>query len=292
MAAASIKLAILEGVRVVHRESDTLTPKFLQVGIGTITLSESGGALDLGGATLASVALTSGMIFVGNVSNLAVPVALSGHVTMTNAGVVTISNNAVDTPQLKDEAVVLGKLSPGLQTEISDHETRIGDAESEIIQLQNAVAAIQANTPQQDIQAGTGVAAYTVVGALTFDASNTVFDIDVYVDGRLQTQDETGTTLKSYKKTSTTALLFTEVVLAGKEIKIFKRGTSSGPAINYSTPVFDFENLTVAPAPAVNGDKSLGTTVKAFKSLFLKDKVTAQVYELEIVNGVVSFSPI
>src|ERR1039458_818751 len=46
--------------------------------------------------TKAPLALASAEMFVGNVSNIATPVAMSGDVTNDNAGVQTIANNAVN----------------------------------------------------------------------------------------------------------------------------------------------------------------------------------------------------
>jgi hypothetical protein len=47
----------------------------------------------------------------------------------------------------------------------------------------------------------------------------------------------------------------------------------------------DLENIQVDIQPDLNGNHSVGSISKGWKSLFLKDKVTAQVYELEVVSG-------
>ena len=61
---------------------------------GRVTAASSGSAL---GTTL-----TSGQIFVGNVSNLATGVAMSGDATMSNTGVLTISNAVVTLAKLEN----------------------------------------------------------------------------------------------------------------------------------------------------------------------------------------------
>ncbi len=56
--------------------------------------------------------LPDGEIFVGNVSNVASPVAMSGDTTITNAGVVTIANGAVNNAKVAaDAAIAYSKLA-------------------------------------------------------------------------------------------------------------------------------------------------------------------------------------
>ena len=56
-------------------------------------------------------ALAATKVLVGNGSNVATEVALSGDVTMNNAGAVTIANNAVDGDKLADDIVIAGALT-------------------------------------------------------------------------------------------------------------------------------------------------------------------------------------
>lgn len=55
--------------------------------------------------------LTSGNILVGNVSNVATSVAMSGDATLSNAGVITIANNAITTAKILDANVTTSKLA-------------------------------------------------------------------------------------------------------------------------------------------------------------------------------------
>ncbi|MBP7804738.1 MAG: tail fiber domain-containing protein [Candidatus Pacebacteria bacterium] len=55
--------------------------------------------------------LTDGYIFVGNGSNVATAVALSGDATLTNAGEITIENNAVTTAKINNAAVTYAKFN-------------------------------------------------------------------------------------------------------------------------------------------------------------------------------------
>jgi hypothetical protein len=56
-------------------------------------------------------ALASTKVLVGNGENVATEVALSGDVTMNNAGAVTLANNAVVTAKITDANVTLSKNS-------------------------------------------------------------------------------------------------------------------------------------------------------------------------------------
>ena len=87
------------------------TPR--NVTIGSTTRSVNGSTTynwtlaDIGAA---SSALTSGQIYVGSSSNLAAAVALSGDATLTNAGVITIGNNAITTAKISNSNVTLAKI--------------------------------------------------------------------------------------------------------------------------------------------------------------------------------------
>ena len=61
-------------------------------------------------AASANTTLPDGTIFVGNVTNLATSVALSGDVTITNIGAATIANNAITTAKIANANVTNAKL--------------------------------------------------------------------------------------------------------------------------------------------------------------------------------------
>lgn len=58
--------------------------------------------------------LASGNIFVGNASNIATGVAMSGDATMSNAGVLTIASSAISTAKIAANAVTFAKLDPSV----------------------------------------------------------------------------------------------------------------------------------------------------------------------------------
>ena len=75
----------------------------------TISFPDADGTVALAGG-LVSNTLNDGNIFVGNASNEATGVSMSGDTTITNAGVVTIANDAVTTVKINDDAVTFAKL--------------------------------------------------------------------------------------------------------------------------------------------------------------------------------------
>lgn len=58
--------------------------------------------------------LASGNLFVGNVSNVATGVPMSGDATMANTGALTIAANAITTAKILDANVTLAKLAAGI----------------------------------------------------------------------------------------------------------------------------------------------------------------------------------
>lgn len=152
------------------------------------------------------------------------------------------------------------------------------DVQKALDTLDDQVGAILANNPMSETITSAGQTTFTAT-TLTWDASNLALDIEVYVNGRKYDVDPTG--VRNWKKTSTTSILFAFTVPNNAEVTIWKQGTAV--AVAGGT---DLTNITVHPQPAVNGAKSLGQTTKAWGSVFIKDKATSQVYELEIVSGV------
>lgn len=81
------------------------------VNVNSIELTLDGSTLSVGSSGLKLADLASGNILIGNGSNVATAHALSGDVTMTNAGVVTISNGAITNAKITDGTITLAKLA-------------------------------------------------------------------------------------------------------------------------------------------------------------------------------------
>lgn len=89
--------------------------------------------------TAAEIALTNTHILVGNVSNIAVDVALSGDATMANTGALTIANNAVTLAKLATQGAntVLGNATAGSAVPTALSMTSCSTASSAVIWTTN-----------------------------------------------------------------------------------------------------------------------------------------------------------
>lgn len=84
-------------------------------GIGFYTLNTTNNAfVALTGNAGLSSSLSSGNMFVGNASNIATGVPLSGDATIVASGALTIANNAITTIKIAAAAVTLAKLASGI----------------------------------------------------------------------------------------------------------------------------------------------------------------------------------
>jgi hypothetical protein len=133
-----------------------------------------------------STSLTSANIFVGNVSNIATGVAMTGDIGITNAGVTTIANNAVTTAKILDANVTIAKLSatgtPSATNVLAGDNTWkdvltftfTAPATSDLLVLSNSTTAINKNITTL-ITAGTNVSftgSGTVASPLVINASS------------------------------------------------------------------------------------------------------------------------
>lgn len=84
--------------------SGTTTIAKLAIGSSGQILTVSGGLPAWTTATFASSTLTNTHIFVGNVSNVATDVAMSGDATISNTGAVTVGNNAISNAKFRQSA--------------------------------------------------------------------------------------------------------------------------------------------------------------------------------------------
>lgn len=100
-------------------------------------------SLDAGSNT--GLALANGFIFVGNASNLAAPVAMSGDVTISNTGVTAIAANAITTAKILNANVTLAKLAAGITPsaviKFNSQVTTVGGAAAEAFTVTGAAAA-------------------------------------------------------------------------------------------------------------------------------------------------------
>lgn len=115
-------------------------------GVGFYTYNSStGGFVALTGNAGLSTTLSSGNVFVGNASNIATGVAMSGDATMANTGALTIANNAITTAKILNANVTLAKLAAGITPshviKFANQVTTVGGAAAEAFTVTGAVAA-------------------------------------------------------------------------------------------------------------------------------------------------------
>lgn len=92
-----------------------------------------------------SSTLSNGFVFVGNASNVATGVAMSGDATIVASGALTIANNAITTAKILNANVTLAKLAAGIAPagviKFMGQATTVGGAAAEAITVTGAVAA-------------------------------------------------------------------------------------------------------------------------------------------------------
>jgi hypothetical protein len=115
----------------------------------------------------------------------------------------------------------------GVYDRIVALETIVAIHTTEINELQNACAAILANTPKRQVfLSPPGGTTIITLNPLEFSVENdnTRMDVDLFIDGRWQPQSLLGDfTDGAYRKNSTTEIEFAELVTENKEIIVIKR---------------------------------------------------------------------
>jgi hypothetical protein len=137
-----------------------------------------------------SASLDNGKIFVGNISNTATGVDLSGDATINNTGVITISNDAITNPKILDGAVGNTKIQDGAVTtsKITDNAvdgTKInltGNANGDLMYYNGTDWVRLASGTSGQILKSNGAA------APTWENSNSLFD---FTNGLTETGSNT-----------------------------------------------------------------------------------------------------
>lgn len=120
--------------------------------------------------------LADGDIFVGNSSNVATAVTMSGDATLANDGAITIANDAITTAKIDDGAVTEAKIDDAAVTEdkIDDDAVttdKILDGSVTLAKLDTAIAsdAVVKFAKQVTTVGGAAAEAFTVTGAAATD---------------------------------------------------------------------------------------------------------------------------
>ena len=96
---------------VTAQSGDYTATQITNTGAGNISSTNVQSALNELDTEKLPTILTSGMLFVGSGSGVATGVALSGDATLSNAGVLTIANNAITTSKILDGTIALADLA-------------------------------------------------------------------------------------------------------------------------------------------------------------------------------------
>jgi len=175
------------------------------------------------------------------------------------------------TPITQGAIVYLGQF-----TGFTDLEATVAQNTLDIATLQAFVASLPL---EQRFLVGPGGQSIFNLTAFSVDPSNALFDVDYILDGRWQTQSVIGDFSDgAVRKNSSTQVETAEVVPEGKEFVVLKRTMTGG------APLVDLTAITVNLGFVT--PKTVGTLLRPAWSFILKDKVTADIWELEVRNGV------
>lgn len=119
---------------------------------------------------------------------------------------------------------------------------------------------------------------------MDFDPSNTFLDITVYRNGTKMQQGVT----EDYVKLDNQTIQFNYPLPINSKIVIRDERTGV-PPVGGGT---DLTNIAVDAQPVSNGFVSVGSAAKGFKDIYLKDKLSGQVYRLEISSGTFQIVPV
>lgn len=175
------------------------------------------------------------------------------------------------TPITQGSIVYLGQF-----TGITDLENTVAQNTLDIATIQ----AFMASMPlEQRFTVGPGGQSVFNLTAFSVDPSNSVFDVDYILDGRWQTPSIVGDFSDgAVRKNSSTQIETAEVIPERKQLIVLKRTMSGG------SPLVDLTAITVDLGFVT--PHTVGTLTSPAWSFILKDKVTADIWELEVRNGV------
>lgn len=135
--------------------------------------------------------------------------------------------------------------------------------------------------------ASSGQTTFSASG-ISWNISNTIFDIEVYVNGVKQEQSTTGALDKDFRKNSSTQLEFSYTVPANAKVHIRKEGNGfagGGSGMNLSA-------INTDVLPDFSGFRSLGNENRGWKRVVIKDTTNANLYEIVVTGGVLQVNSI
>jgi hypothetical protein len=154
-----------------------------------------------------------------------------------------------------------------------------------ISKLDGVIASLAAEVAEEEdfiVSNPLGQTTFTKTAILDWTPNNVDLDITVYVNGIKQKQDVTGGLTQDYRKTSVDTIEFSYTLPEFARVTIRNERTGVPPMGGG----VDLTNITVDPQPITNAAFALGSVTKAWRSLYLKDTLSPQVYELKVIGGI------
>ncbi len=230
-------------------------------------------------AKLTSV-LTSGNIFVGNVSNVATSVSVSGDITINNTGVTAIGANKVLTANILNSNVTLAKIANIADATILGNNT--GGAAAPVALTSSQTRTVLGLATGDAVVFGS-VSATTFTGALTGNASTaTIFQTPRNING-VSFNGSANITVTAAAGTLTGATLAAGVTASS----LTSVGTLTSLAVSGDTTI----NTNKAQIIGSVGNMCLGSTISANIALELSQSMTGLTGVSQYgVNSSVTFS--
>lgn len=152
--------------------------------------------------------------------------------------------------------------------------------------LQSQINSITSDIAKEERFAASGGQTVFDLTNFTFDPSESIRDIQVFKNGLKTYQSLDGTlpgTVSGgdYIKNSDSQIEFLYPLQDGDRVIVRDERTGGGGG--GST---DLENIIVNPQPLTNGFKSLGTDIKAWAGIYVKDTMNTNIYVIEVSGGV------
>ena len=218
-------------------------------------------------ANSASNTLTDTQIFVGNGSNVATGVAVSGDATISNTGVVTIAADAVTTAEIAADTIVAGDVATDAIT-----ADELADAAVDFAAVDGAVILTAAEDTLSDFAAASettipttsAVAAYVAseLGGLT--DNDTTYTAGTGIDITSEVVSVTGLTLAeldaaAYETTTVDSLTDGDDLVTEAGVEAYVAANSASNTLT-DTQIFVGNGSNVATGVAVSGDATISNT--------------------------------
>ncbi len=231
--------------------------------------------------------LTDGNIFVGNGSNVATGVAMSGDATMDNTGALTIANDAVETAMIANDAVDADKIADGAIDDLAKIGV-MGCSANEILKLNAGGTAweCQADAGGTSISGGTpnalskfnGSGDNVVDSNVSDDGSTVTVSSELNVDGELITKvnDAAASTSINFDNgniqyTSANCGAFDiEGMNDGSSYTLVVQGTTSGTCAFTAVGSNSGDTVRLPPGhgATIGGTHTIYTFIKAGSSIY------------------------